>query len=100
MTKIKINRLVRKYYVDIFFLIILFVIFLGGMTAKSNASADTTNPGISAAVKTDLMKSLRMSEAINPELSPDFTLTALNGDKVQLSQMRGNVVLLSFWATW
>ncbi len=100
MTKIKINRFVRKYYVNIFFLIILLVIFLGGMIATKSVSADTTNPGVSADVKTDLMKSLQMNMAINPELSPDFTLRSLDGEKIHLSQKQGNVVLLSFWATW
>jgi len=32
--------------------------------------------------------------------APDFTLENLAGDPVQLSSMRGNVVLLDFWATW
>jgi len=30
----------------------------------------------------------------------DFTLDALNGPKVQLSELRGKVVLVNFWATW
>lgn len=33
-------------------------------------------------------------------LAPDFTLTTLNGDTVRLSQLRGQPVLLNFWATW
>jgi hypothetical protein len=32
--------------------------------------------------------------------APDFTLTDLNGDKVTLSGLRGQAVLLNFWATW
>ena len=32
--------------------------------------------------------------------APDFTLTDLQGQKVTLSQFRGKVVLLNFWATW
>lgn len=32
--------------------------------------------------------------------APDFTLTDLNGDEVSLSGLRGQVVLLNFWATW
>ena len=32
--------------------------------------------------------------------APDFTLTDLNGDEVTLGELRGQVVLLNFWATW
>jgi peroxiredoxin len=32
--------------------------------------------------------------------APDFTLIALDGSKVKLSDFRGKAVLLNFWATW
>lgn len=32
--------------------------------------------------------------------APDFVLTDLHGQKVALSQFRGKVVLVNFWATW
>jgi len=32
--------------------------------------------------------------------APDFTLTDLNGDEVSLGDLRGQPVLLNFWATW
>ncbi len=33
-------------------------------------------------------------------VAPDFTLTDMHGQKVSLSQFRGKVVVLNFWATW
>jgi len=35
-----------------------------------------------------------------PEMAPDFELPSLEGQRRSLRQYRGNVVLLSFWATW
>lgn len=32
--------------------------------------------------------------------APDFSLRTLSGERVKLSDYRGKVVLLSFWATW
>lgn len=34
------------------------------------------------------------------KVAPDFTLTDMQGEKVTLSQFRGKVVILNFWATW
>jgi peroxiredoxin len=33
-------------------------------------------------------------------LAPDFTLRTLDGQEITLSQLRGKIVLLDFWATW
>jgi thiol-disulfide isomerase/thioredoxin len=33
-------------------------------------------------------------------MAPDFTLQELSGKSVTLSDMKGKVVLLEFWATW
>ncbi len=32
--------------------------------------------------------------------APDFTLTTLDGDQIALSDFRGQVVVLNFWASW
>ncbi|MBD3298128.1 MAG: redoxin domain-containing protein [candidate division Zixibacteria bacterium] len=32
--------------------------------------------------------------------APNFTLTSLSGESVQLSDYRGDVVVIDFWATW
>lgn len=34
------------------------------------------------------------------ETAPDFTLQNMQGEKVTLSDLRGQVVLVNFWATW
>lgn len=32
--------------------------------------------------------------------APDFTFTTFNGDSINLSTLRGKVVVLNFWASW
>uniref|UniRef100_UPI0001BE66E3 Thioredoxin family protein n=1 Tax=Geobacter metallireducens (strain ATCC 53774 / DSM 7210 / GS-15) TaxID=269799 RepID=UPI0001BE66E3 len=39
-----------------------------------------------------------MSLEENP--APDFTLNTLNGEVVKLSDLKGQVVIVNFWATW
>lgn len=34
------------------------------------------------------------------DVAPDFTLTLMDGSKVSLSDLKGRVVVLNFWATW
>lgn len=32
--------------------------------------------------------------------APDFTLTSFEGQKIRLSELRGKVVVVNFWASW
>ncbi|HEX7855539.1 MAG TPA: TlpA disulfide reductase family protein [Sphingobium sp.] len=34
------------------------------------------------------------------EVAPDFTLTLIDGSKVSLADLKGQVIVLNFWATW
>lgn len=34
------------------------------------------------------------------EIAPDFTLTLFDGTKISRDELRGQVVILNFWATW
>jgi cytochrome c biogenesis protein CcmG, thiol:disulfide interchange protein DsbE len=42
----------------------------------------------------------RNAAHVEPSLAPDFTLPDLQGGHLKLSDYRGRVVLLDFWATW
>src|SRR6202007_690269 len=42
----------------------------------------------------------RADNASSGKPAPDFTLKDLDGKNVELSQYRGKVVLVNFWATW
>jgi len=52
-----------------------------------------------ACSKTDSTAPARLSAELNAA-APDFTLRDLSGRNVSLSDYKGKVVLLEFWATW
>jgi thiol-disulfide isomerase/thioredoxin len=47
-----------------------------------------------------LLSHCAKEKRISPGLAPDFTLKAFDGRVITLSQLKGKVVLLDFWATW
>lgn len=53
---------------------------------------------IAASIQENLKKKFR-EKALNTEI-PDFTLSDLNGLKVSLSDFKGKIVVIDFWATW
>jgi thiol-disulfide isomerase/thioredoxin len=40
------------------------------------------------------------SNSTTDQLAPDFTLKTLDGGKITLSDLRGQPVLINFWASW
>ena len=40
------------------------------------------------------------SESFAGSAAPDFSLRNINGKQVSLSDFKGDVVLINFWATW
>ena len=97
-----IHKLIHKHYLSVFFLIILPVLTFSLLAGQSNARAkqdipDSTANGINMS---ELMSAMNMYVLSPPETVPDFTLISLDGSRIQFSELRGNVVLLSFWTTW
>jgi len=43
---------------------------------------------------------LAAAPAESPQPAPDFSLPARDGSAVQLSALKGQVVMINFWATW
>ncbi len=49
----------------------------------------------------DALNDAETSQTLSVDASaPNFELVSLSGDKVQLEDFQGQVVLLNFWATW
>lgn len=47
-----------------------------------------------------IAKAVRDITKTEPKQAPSFSLTTLSGQKVELQDLRGKVLLLNFWATW
>lgn len=46
-----------------------------------------------------LLKAQRGSATVG-ETAPDFVLTTFEGEQIKLSELRGKVVVVNFWASW
>jgi thiol-disulfide isomerase/thioredoxin len=53
-----------------------------------------------AVASPEAMKALGVLEMRQPTLAPDVTMPTLSGAVVAMKDLRGQVVLVNFWATW
>lgn len=70
-------------------LVIACVIVWSVLITRTEVSADA-----------NMMAKLGMLPIEEDVIAPDFTVKTVSGDTIQLSSMKGKVVLLNFWATW
>ncbi len=55
---------------------------------------------ITLACSSSIYADQSLSAFSDPEMAPDFTLQDMDGVKYQLSDYRGQPVIVNFWATW
>lgn len=79
----------------IFSLITVFALTFANLSCSDSGSKDQANLQESS-------KPEKMSETTQSKYpkAPDFTLKDQNGNTVNLSDFKGKVVILDFWATW
>jgi peroxiredoxin len=84
-------------------LIIIFVCFLfgSGVYYFTNRTGTTSTPDNAVSNSTLTMQPPPIPVGTQVgNRAPDFTLQDLNGKDVKLSDFRGKIVMINFWATW
>ena len=74
----------KKYLISV---IIMLLIFIGYVIIHQT--------GILNSQKSNINEGTNIGDR-----APGFILSKMNGDEIKLSDLRGNKVLLNFWATW
>jgi len=93
----------RKNLKNIIGIILITVIILSAVVLFANCGAKEENPP-------DLLNSTEAGESSQSQsietkveigyAAPDFSVELLSGETVKLSDYKGKVVLLNFWASW
>ncbi len=104
-----------NYFNKKIYIIILTTLLFAGISACQNSQPEKSSQ-TDGTIKTEaqpdnssvdddndvakLLASLNMHYFSDTVTAPEFELASVKGGRVSLSQYRGNVVFLSFWATW
>lgn len=80
------------------FIILFALLFLWDRLLKNQQKYNETN-NRQQSNYTDSEKNFR-AETSDLRKAPDFTLTSLDKNEIKLSNYKGKVIILDFWATW
>ena len=101
----------KKSLIKSIFALVILAVLLGGAYFIANRNADSGNnivensstPTVKpTTVKTPTVKDDGGNKSTNSNLKPaiDFELSDLEGKTVKLSDYKGKIVFVNFWATW
>jgi len=81
------------------FLLVIFSLFAFSCTSNPKANSEVANES-SESVSSDNENDERGYIVKIGDMAPDFTMTTTTGETIQLSDLRGRVVMLQFTASW
>ena len=80
------------------FAFVLIVLVAAGFSVQSCSNSDKDNAQTPQPVTSQ--KAPAMQSSANYATAPDFSLVDSKGNTIKLSDYKGKVVILDFWATW
>lgn len=96
-----IKRPRRKSNSTLIYIMIALIVALCAVLIFWNPEDPTAGNGNSADAQNEMERKIADTTiAGEGSMAPDFTVEMVSGEKITLSDLRGKVVLLNFWATW
>ena len=96
-----IKRPRRKSNSTLIYIMIALIAAICAVLIFWNPEDTTAGNGNSADAQNEMERKVADTTiAGEGSMAPDFTVEMVSGEKITLSDLRGKVVLLNFWATW